>query len=35
MHELSITQTLLDLVLEQAKENEAQRVERIHLSSGR
>jgi hydrogenase nickel incorporation protein HypA/HybF len=34
MHELSITQTLLDLVLEQAKENEAQRVEQIHLVIG-
>jgi len=34
MHELSITKTMLDLVVEQAQENGAEKVEGIHLVIG-
>lgn len=34
MHELSITKTMLDLVVEQAQENGAKKVEGIHLVIG-
>ena len=34
MHELSITKTMLDLAIEQAQENDAERVEGIHLIIG-
>ena len=34
MHELSITQSMLDLVLEQAKENNARRIGRINVVIG-
>ncbi len=34
MHELSITQTLLDIVLEQAAANDAQRVGQVRLVIG-
>jgi len=34
MHELSITQTMLDLVIEQARKNGAEKVEKIRLVIG-
>lgn len=34
MHELSITQTMLELVLEQARQNQAKKVEGINLVIG-
>ncbi len=34
MHELSITQTMLELVLEQARQNGAKKVQRINLVIG-